>query len=54
VNFMAKHIFIVLIMAMGVFFFLGIVFQLLYHRKKPEIRYLCDKCGEHDCECRKE
>jgi hypothetical protein len=51
---MAEHLFIIIILAMGVFFFLGIVFQILHHRKKPAVRYLCDHCGEHDCECRKE
>jgi len=50
---MAKHLFIVIILAMGVFFFLGIVFQLLHHRRKPVVRYLCNKCGEHHCDCQK-
>lgn len=53
-NIMAKHLFIVIILAMAVFFFLGIVFQILRHRRKPVVRYLCDKCGENDCECQKE
>lgn len=51
---MAKHLFIVIILAMVIFFFLGVVFQLLYQRKKPEVRYRCTKCNETDCECQKE
>ena len=46
-----KHLFITIIIAMGVFFFLGIVFQILQHRRKPEVRYICDTCGEKDCQC---
>ena len=49
-----KNLFIVIIMAMGVFFFLGIIFQLLQHRKKPAARYTCLTCGKHDCVCQKE
>jgi hypothetical protein len=51
---MAKHLFIVIILAMGVFFFLGVVFQILHNRKKPSVRYLCNKCGDHDCNCSEE
>jgi len=51
---MATHLFFVIILAMGVFFFLGIVFQILSHRRKPAVRYQCNKCDEYDCDCNKE
>lgn len=49
-----KDLFIVVILAMGVFFFLGIVFQILHHRRNPQVRYNCDTCGEKECTCYKE
>ncbi len=49
-----KDLFTIIIIAMGVFFILGIVFQIYQHRKKPEVRYTCSTCGKHDCDCHKE
>ena len=49
-----KDLFILIIIAMGVFFILGIVFQIRQHRKNPEVRYSCSICGEYDCDCNKE
>lgn len=49
-----RELFIIIIIAMGVFFILGITLQIRHHRKKPEVRYSCSTCGEHDCVCHKE
>ncbi len=49
-----KNVFFLTIFAMGVFFLLGVLYQILWHKKKPEVRYLCNVCGKYDCECHKE
>jgi hypothetical protein len=49
-----KGLFIAIILAMGISFTIGIVTQIIRHRKKPETRYICSSCGEHDCVCHKE
>jgi hypothetical protein len=46
-------LFIIIILAMGVFFILGIFIQIRQHKKKPEVRYSCTICGEYDCICQK-
>ena len=48
-----KNLFIVILLAMGVCFLLGVIYQIILHKKKPQVRYLCDKCGEYDCICNK-
>lgn len=49
-----KDLFIVVLIAMGVFFFLGVVFQILNHRRRPQVRHICDTCGEDACQCHNE